>query len=104
MLLYLLGPAACVVVMVSPSRFSGPALWGLVIPLVAFGPTIFASLAIGYGLSRIRRVHRATGGCCCTSCLHDLRGLAETGVCPECGHAYSFEADQRAWGRAGFTV
>lgn len=36
----------------------------------------------------------------CTRCLHDLTGLADDGVCPECGGAYALVALEHAWKHA----
>ncbi len=33
----------------------------------------------------------------CTRCMHDLAGLAEEGVCPECGAPFTLVALEQAW-------
>jgi len=69
------------------------------IPLSAALP---AFMLVGFLLARwyIRSVRRrvaAAEGRLCTHCCYDLSALAEQGVCPECGIAYSMAALRQAW-------
>lgn len=70
-------------------------------PIVFFLPMFIAIIGIATGLRRIRRRVVAAEGRLCIHCVHDLRGLAEQGVCPECGRAFDVTADRRRWVRAG---
>ena len=57
-------------------------------------------IAIGgylFGASRLRRAFRASGGCLCTHCAHNVSGLGEQGNCPECGHWFNIETDRISW-------
>jgi hypothetical protein len=51
--------------------------------------------------SWIMRGVRSTGELgdlrCCLHCRHDLRGLDERGICPECGTAYDIEYARARW-------
>jgi hypothetical protein len=49
-----------------------------------------------------QRAFERAGGRLCTNCRYDLRGLGETGVCPECGKSFDIARDAEAWARAGF--
>ena len=45
----------------------------------------------------VRRDLVRSEGRMCTHCAHDLRGLEDRGVCPECGKEFDVEADRRRW-------
>lgn len=77
-------------------------MWsGIALPLVFMLPVFVAIMGNAIGLRRIRRRLVAAEGRLCIHCVHDLRGLAEQGVCPECGRAFDVMADRRRWVRAG---
>lgn len=51
-----------------------------------------------------RRLHRAwveSDYRLCTGCAHSLKGLADSGACPECGAAFDVVRDQAVWKRSG---
>lgn len=52
-------------------------------------------------LRRIRRAFKESGGRLCVQCGHSLAGLADTGVCPECGAQFDIERDRETWAAAG---
>lgn len=72
--------------------------WGL--PVLTFVPLIITTAWMFVTLRRITRAVRASGFHACTHCVHDLRGLGQTGLCPECGKAFDIEADRKSWARA----
>lgn len=47
---------------------------------------------------RVRGPLRETRGRLCPDCLHDLRGIGDEGVCPECGSAFTRESLADWWG------
>lgn len=51
-----------------------------------------------------QRAFERAGGRLCTHCRYDLRGLGDTGLCPECGKPFDIARDAEAWARAGFSV
>jgi hypothetical protein len=82
------------------SAMSTPNIWLSVgVPLACFVPVFVAFLGIWRGQRRIRLAVRAAQGRACINCVHDLRGLGDTGACPECGHAFDIAADARRWER-----
>lgn len=86
----------------SSSWFARGAPWpGLLVPLVVFAPLFVSIAAVSMGMRRLKRVFAASGGRVCTSCVHDLQGLGESGSCPECGRPFEIERDRRAWAQAG---
>jgi hypothetical protein len=77
-----------------------PGLWAAVgIPAVHFLSAFVAFLGVWRGRRRIERAVLAANGRACINCVHDLNGLGDAGVCPECGHAFDATADQRRWER-----
>lgn len=77
-------------------------MWpGFVLPLVFMLPVFVAIMGNAIGLRRIRARLVAAEGRLCIHCMHELRGLADQGVCPECGRAFDLQADRRRWVRAG---
>ncbi|HRQ71555.1 MAG TPA: hypothetical protein PLU35_00840 [Phycisphaerales bacterium] len=46
----------------------------------------------------LRRDLLASGGRLCTRCCHDLTGLPDSGVCPECGTSYDPDTLKHYWG------
>jgi len=48
---------------------------------------------------RQRREVDRTGGSTCPNCLHDLRGIADLGECPECRFAYRVDGLRANWDR-----
>jgi ABC-type nitrate/sulfonate/bicarbonate transport system permease component len=84
----------------SQSAMSTPNLWLSVgIPIICYAPVFVAFFGIWHGQRRIKRSVLAAQGRACINCVHDLRGLGETGTCPECGHAFDVAADSRRWER-----
>lgn len=82
------------------SAMSTPSIWLSVgIPLICFASVFVANLGIWHGQRRIKRAVLAADGRACTHCVHDLRGLGDTGTCPECGHAFDVAVDVRRWAR-----
>lgn len=76
-------------------------LWALPgIPLAIVTTTFGAIWYSRRRTDRMRRAVRAASGRACVSCVYDLRGMADTGVCPECGRRFDIAADQRSWERA----
>lgn len=59
---------------------------------------------VGYLVQRraLREWHR-TRGRLCARCGYDLTALADTGICPECGHTYDLEQDAALWAEIGLT-
>ena len=55
--------------------------------------------ALWCGRRRIGAALRAASGRACTHCTHDLTGLSEIGLCPECGGPFDLIADRRSWAR-----
>lgn len=77
-------------------------LWALPgIPL-AIVTTTFG--AIWFTRRRTRRVKlavQAAAGRACLACVYDLRGMGDTGLCPECGRRFDGASDHAAWKAAG---
>lgn len=69
-------------------------------PSLGFIPVFVAQGVTIASQFRTRRRFRATGGRMCTNCAHSLVGLGETGICPECGHAFNIESDRVLWHEA----
>ena len=69
------------------------------IPAVILAPNFLVILPVWWGMRRIKRAVAGTSGRACTNCVHDLSGLGDTGMCPECGRAFDIAADQRSWVR-----
>lgn len=49
---------------------------------------------------RLRRRAEACGFLLCDDCTYDLRGV-ETGVCPECGEAFTAQTLRERWTETG---
>lgn len=64
---------------------------------------VIGALGWVYGLSELiaaRRCHRHVRSVeygACPDCLYDLRGVGETGTCPECGRAYEMDEVRTLW-------
>ncbi|MDX2146665.1 MAG: hypothetical protein SFZ23_04005 [Planctomycetota bacterium] len=72
-----------------------------VAPSTVFIPQFVAIFFVWRGKRKIRRAVLAAGGKACVSCLHDLRGIGESGNCPECGRAFDLGENARMWARLG---
>lgn len=82
------------------TAISKPNIWLHVgVPLACLVPFFVAFLGIWRGQRRIRLAVGAAQGRACINCVYDLRGLGQTGTCPECGHAFDIAADARRWER-----
>lgn len=51
--------------------------------------------------ARLKQAVMAASGRACIGCVYDLRGLGETGACPECGRRFDIAANRRSWKQAG---
>ena len=72
--------------------------WGMFVgQFIAMGVTI-------YKTRQIKRDFIASGGRLCTNCGHNLSGLADAGVCPECGHPYDTDRDRARWKEVEITL
>ena len=77
-------------------------MWtALLMPAAIFAPTFIAMAIVLRGLNRIKRALQAAEGRACVACIYDLRGLGDTGTCPECGHLFCIKQDRKAWTMAG---
>jgi len=77
-------------------------LWAaLLMPAAISTPTFIAMAMVLRGLNRIKRAVQATEGHSCLGCMYDLRGLGDTGICPECGHLFCIDQDRKTWTAAG---
>ena len=75
--------------------------WGtLLMPQAMYAPVCVAVGVAWRRRMRARKQLAVSDGRCCTACLHDLRGLGESGVCPECGATFDVAADRKAWRKA----
>lgn len=68
--------------------------------LVLAAPFALPPLIVFFDLLRINRAVWSSNFRCCTHCVQDLNGLADKGLCPECGKAFDIEADRKSWARA----
>ena len=73
-----------------------------VLPFLAL--QFLASAGYLVSLARLRRAFRASGGCLCTDCAHNVSGLGDQGNCPECGHWFNIEVDRIAWRASGIEL
>ncbi len=74
------------------------------IPIGIFLPQFVVMWILMVKTRKLRRIWRESGGRVCTHCGHNLAGLADLGVCPECGEAFDTHVDRTRWaGAAGFT-
>jgi hypothetical protein len=65
---------------------------------IAFGVAWGGSWIVFRHLNRRRyREAKSSDFRRCTKCMHDLAGLAEEGVCPECGAPFTLVALEQAW-------
>jgi hypothetical protein len=77
-------------------------VWALPgIPLVIVTTTFGTIWYTRRRAHRIKRAVHAAAGRACLACVYDLRGMGDTGACPECGRHFDIVADQTAWKRAG---
>lgn len=84
------------------SAMATPNTWLTVgIPLLCFAPVFVAFFAIWRGQRRIKQAVLAAHGRACINCVHDMRGLGDTGTCPECGKPYDIEKDKVLWEAVG---
>ena len=77
-------------------------LWAL--PGIPFAILTATFGAIWYTRRRTQRVKhavQAAAGRACLACVYDLRGMGDTGSCPECGRRFDIAVDQSVWKRAG---
>ncbi|MCE9618340.1 MAG: hypothetical protein K8R92_00325 [Planctomycetes bacterium] len=68
---------------------------------ILWASIMIALFAVWKGLRRIKRAYAAADGRICTGCLHDVSGLGESGLCPECGRPFEIAEDWRSWKQAG---
>jgi predicted RNA-binding Zn-ribbon protein involved in translation (DUF1610 family) len=61
---------------------------------------IAGAVWLGIIRSRISTRVRECDGAVCVGCGHDVRGLPESGVCPECGKVVDLEECRREWKKA----
>ena len=67
------------------------------VPLAVFFPMFLAIIMVARGVKTLRRRYAETEGRLCRTCLHDLRGVAASGTCPECGAPYDLARDTAIW-------
>lgn len=103
---FVLGPVVwlggAVLLFVPSIRSAMPApnfWWGVGTPLVILAPHGIAMFFVVRGLRRVKLAVRACHGCACTHCVHDLTGLGDHGICPECGQGFDIAAGLRSWAR-----
>lgn len=63
-------------------------------------PTCVTVVVLYFNMRKIKRKVQDASGRACTSCLHDLSGLKDSGRCPECGLMYDTQALNAMWSRA----
>lgn len=74
--------------------------------LTAYDPIIWMGLFVvcfhwfQWRERSLRRRAEAYGYLVCDECTYDLRGV-ETGVCPECGQAFTADTLKERWTEAG---
>lgn len=68
------------------------------IPLMIFGPWLVLYLP---RLLKAGDLFDAADGRLCTGCMHSLKGLPDSGRCPECAEPYHVEIDRVMWEQAG---
>lgn len=78
-------------------RLSGRPLAGVVIPAIVFLPHFIVMWILSRRQRKIRIIWRESGGRVCIHCGHNLAGLADIGVCPECGHTFDTHKDRGKW-------
>ena len=99
------GMAALPLVQFWPGAMSSISASG--IPTLAFSlalilvPGMLVIAIHGRAVFRIRRAVEASYGHSCLACVYDLRGLGDTGTCPECGHLFCIDQDRKTWTAAG---
>lgn len=80
------------------SAMGAPTPWIWVgLPALLLAPNAVTIIAVWRGLRRVRSAVGAASGHACTSCLYDLTGLGDTGLCPECGRPFDIVIDRRSW-------
>ena len=86
-------------------RFIAPwisPLWALPgIPLAVVTTTLATIWYTRRRTHRVKHAVQAAAGHACLACVYDLRGMGDTGACPECGRHFDVAADQCSWKRAG---
>lgn len=96
----IVGGAAVFALPAVRAAMATPSLWwSIAIPFVFVVPHMVAVVAIARGQRRIKRAVLAANGRACTHCVHDLSGLGDAGICPECGRGFDTAADQKRWAR-----
>lgn len=66
--------------------------------LVALGVLTMLGQAMFFSrMLRLRRRLREASGRICLKCGFDLRGLEESGTCPECGRSFDLHRDVKTW-------
>ena len=84
------------------SSISASGMWSaLIIPAVTVGPLFVGTEIQRRAMARIRRAVATSKGRSCMRCVYDLRGLGDSGACPECGHSFCIDQDRKAWTMAG---
>jgi hypothetical protein len=96
-----LGAVAAPFVMWRVSPWISP-LWALpAIPIVIATTTAGTIWYTRRHKTRMKRAVVAASGNACIGCVYDLRGMGETGACPECGRSFDIAVNQRSWQQAG---
>lgn len=77
-------------------------LWALPgIPFTILTTTLGAIWYTRRRTQRVRQAVQVAAGRACLACVYDLRGMGDTGACPECGRHFDIAADQCSWKHAG---
>lgn len=65
------------------------------------GPILATWIIIRIRFRRARVAWVRSNGRLCVHCAHDLTGLGERGLCPECGQPFVVHDDRKRWQAAG---
>lgn len=96
----ILGAASLALPSVRAWMGKGGIMFAVGIPLVCFVPMFIAIIGMAVAQRRIRAKVIAADGRVCIHCVHDLRGLPDQGLCPECGRPVNAVTDRPRWKRA----